>query len=76
MKKDLYYLTALVSVFLMSLIFAFATIIVMQNMLKEKAKPEYKIELLTFPNIKVESSGEIHQMEVYDLEQFMLTNEL
>ena len=76
MKKDLYYLTALVSVFLMSLIFAFAVIIVMQNMLKEKAKPEYKIELLTFPNIKVESNGEVKQMEIYDLEQFMLTNEI
>lgn len=48
----------------------------MQNMLKEKEKPEYKIELLTFPNIKVESNGEVKQMEIYDLEQFMLTNEI
>ena len=48
----------------------------MCDIIKDNAKPEYKIELLTFPNIKVESNGEVRQMEIYELEQFMLTNEL
>lgn len=76
MKKDLYYLTALVSVFLMCLIFCFTTILVMQDIVKEKPKPEYKIELLTFPDVRVENNGEVKTMQIYDLEQFMLTNEL
>lgn len=76
MKKDLYFLIALLSCVFMTLLFSFMVVIVMLDMTKEKAKPEYKIELLTFPNIKVESNGEIHQMEVYDLEQFVLSNEL
>jgi len=76
MKKDLYFLIALLSCVFMTLLFSFMVFIVMLDMIKEKAKPEYKIELLTFPNIKAESNGEIHQMEVYDLEQFVLSNEL